>query len=74
MGKVQRAAKRYDDGGHGKYDKSRPVFLAAIMGARALPPQTNRCRMTKRRGTGRSYSQLYVVLSRMDSEPNPIGS
>ena len=42
MGEVQRAAKRYDDGGHGKYIWLRPLLLAAvIITANALPSQTN---------------------------------
>ena len=43
---VQRAAKRYDDDGHGKDIGSRLLLLAAaIMAARALPPQINKRRM-----------------------------
>ena len=48
MGEVQRAAKRYDDGGHGKYIWLRPLLLAAvIITANALPSQTNIRLMTK---------------------------
>ena len=60
---VQRAAKRYGDGGGGSRDVGlRLVLLAAVMMmARSLPPQTNRRRMTKKRGARRKYSQLCVV-------------
>ena len=49
--KVERAAKRHDDDGHGKYIGSRLLLFAAaimaaralaaaVMAARVLPPQT----------------------------------
>ena len=60
---VRRTAKRYDDDGDGKYARLRLLLLAAVIMAarRALPSQTNRRRMTKKRRTGRKYSQLCVV-------------
>ena len=61
---IQRTAKRYDDGGHGKYVELRQLLLrlaAVTVAATALPPQTNISRMTKEKGTGRNYSQLCVV-------------
>ena len=57
----ERPTKRYDDG-HGKDVGLRLVQLdVVIMSPRALPPQVNRRRMTKKRGTGRKYSQLFLV-------------
>ena len=45
---VQRTAKRYDDRSDGEDVGVRLLLLAAVMmAARALPPQTNRRRMTK---------------------------
>jgi len=45
--------ERYDDVGHGKNIGSRVLLLAAaIMAARALPPQTNICRMAKEKRHG----------------------
>ena len=38
------------------------VLAAVIMAARALPPQTNRRRIKKKRGTERKHSQFCVVL------------
>ena len=53
--KVQRTAKRYGDSGNGKQAGLRLLLLAvATIAARALPPQTSRRRMTKKRGTGRN--------------------
>ena len=47
--KVQRVAKHYDDDGHSKVIGLRLLPLAAvIMAAKALPPQTNIHKMTKR--------------------------
>ena len=60
--KAPPTAKRYDDDGRGIDVGLRLILLAAVtMAARALPPQTNRRRTTKKRGTGRNYSQLCVV-------------
>ena len=60
--KVQRTAKRYDDDGDGNDVGLRLLLLAAVtMAARALPPQTSRRRMTKKIGTGRTLSQLFIV-------------
>ena len=60
--KIQRTAMLYDDDGHGKYVGLRLLLLAAvIMAARALPAQTSRCRMAKKRGAGRTHSQLCIV-------------
>ena len=51
---MQRTAKLYDDDGHGEHVGLRLLLLVAVsMTARALSPQTNRRRMTKKRGTGR---------------------
>ena len=59
---LQRTARRYDDEGHGKYVGLRLLLLAAVaMAPRALPPQTNRRRMKKKKGTGRKCSQLCLV-------------
>ena len=72
--KVQQATEHYDDDGHGKDIGSRLLLLAAAinMAAKAFPPQVNRCRRTKRRGTERKYSQHCVVQSQMDTELQPI--
>ena len=62
--KAERTAKLYDDDGHGIDVGLRLLPLAAvIMAARVLPPQTNRRRMTKKRGTRgeNTHSQLCVV-------------
>ena len=57
--KVQRTA--IDDDGDGKDVGLRlPLLAAVMMAARALPPQTDRRRMTKKRGPGRKRSQLWV--------------
>ena len=46
---MQPAAERYDDDGHSKVIGLRLLPLAAvIMAAKALPPETNICQMTKR--------------------------
>ena len=61
---VQRTAQRYDTSMTVAANMLglRLLLLAAVaMGARALPPQTNRRRVAKKRGTGRKYSQLCVV-------------
>ena len=48
--KVQRTANRYDDDGQGKYVGWRLLLLDAVVKAtRALPPQTNRCRITSKK-------------------------
>ena len=63
---VQRAAKRYDDDGHGKYIGSRLLLLAAvIMAARAPPPtkeQTSNHK-DKRRG-----AKILAALHRVEPE------
>ena len=60
--KVQRTAKRYDDGCDGKDVGLRlPLLVAVIMAARALPSQTDRRLNTKKRSAGPKYSQLCVV-------------
>ena len=52
---VQRTAKGYGDIGHGKDVGLRLLLLAAVnMAARALPLQTNRRQITKKRGPGRN--------------------
>ena len=52
---MQRTAKLYDDDGHGEHVGLRLLLLVAVsMTARALSPQTNRRRMTKKRGAGRN--------------------
>ena len=63
--KAQRTAKRYGDDGHGKYVRLRLLLLAAavIIAARALPSQTNRHRMTKKRGTDRA--KILAALRRV---------
>ena len=61
-GQVQRTAKRYDDDGDVKDVELSLLLLAAVItAARVLPPQTNRCRRTMKRGTGRQHSQLCFV-------------
>ena len=52
---VQRTVKRYDDDGDGKDVGLRLMLLAAVtMAARALPPLTNRRRMTKKESRGKT--------------------
>ena len=47
---MRRTAKRYDDDGDGKDVGLRLLLLAVVlMSARALSPQANRRRMTKKR-------------------------
>ena len=60
---VRRTAKRYDDDGHGKYLGLRLSLLVVVVVVEksVLPPQRDKRRMTKNRGTGRKYSQLCVV-------------
>ena len=58
---VQRTAKRYGDDGHGKCVGLRLLLLAAVVvAARALPPQTNRRRMSIEKRHWAKHSQLSV--------------
>ena len=58
---MQRTARRYHDDSHEDVGLRMLLLAEVIRAARALPPQTNTCRTTKKRGTGRKYSQLRVV-------------
>ena len=50
---VQQTAERCEDDGDGKGVGLRmPLLAAVVMAARALPPQTNRRRMTKQKSSG----------------------
>ena len=61
--KVRRTAKRSDDDGDSKDVGLRPLLLAAvIMAARALPPQTNRRRMTKEK---KHWAKILAALCRV---------
>ena len=58
---VQRTTKRYDDDGHVKDVWLRLLLLAAVVvAARALPPQTNRRRMSIEKRHWAKHSQLSV--------------
>ena len=67
--KVQRAAKPYDDDGHSKVITLRLLLLAAvIMVTKALPPQTNIRRMTRRLLSCRYGAKMLVALRRVEPD------
>ena len=69
---MQRAAKRYDDDGHGKVIGLRLLLLAAsIMAAKALLPQPN-IRQTTKRLSCRYEVKILAALRRV--RPDGYGS